>query len=145
MHFLNKFDVRQNLYLACRFSLKMLLLNNKFLFRNTTMSVTLVTSPTIVKRLFSMTFQSPLNKIVSHILKENSHSSLLQAPNRILNEQKTSSLLSMFRKFIERIDQHPITKRVLKNVGKKKSVILIPASAFLGYHKDGKVSFILNY
>ena len=36
-------------------------------------------------------------------------------------------------------------KQKLKNVGKKKSVILIPASAFLGYHKDGKVSFILNY
>ena len=114
-------------------------------FRNTTMSVTLVTNPTIVKRLFSMTFQSPLNKIVSHILKENSHSSLLQAPNRILNEKKTSSILSIFRKFIERIDKHPITKRVLKKAGKKKSVILIPASAFLGYHKDGKVSFVLNY
>ena len=109
------------------------------------MSVTLVTNPTIVKRLFSMTFQSPLNKIVSHILKENSHSSLLQAPIRILNEKKTSSILSIFRKFIERIDKHPITKRVLKKAGKKKSVILIPASAFLGYHKDGKVSFILNY
>ena len=108
------------------------------------MSVTLVTNPTIVKRLFSMTFQSPLNKIVSHILKENSHSSLLQAPNRILNEKKTSSILSIFRKFIERID-NPITKRVLKKAGKKKSVILIPASAFLGYHKDGKVSFVLNY
>ena len=109
------------------------------------MSFTLVTNPTIVKRLFSMTFQSPLNKMVSHILKENSHSSLLQTPNRILNEQKTSSILSIFRKFIERIDKHPITKRLLKKAGKKKSVILIPASAFLGYHKDGKVLFMLNH
>ena len=106
------------------------------------MSVTsLVAYSAFAKQIVLRSHQNPLRKIYREAFHGKSLTAVLQVSYPKLNGTSLHSGLSEFcRAVLKRIVQLPITKRLRKStLLQKKSVILLSAGSFLGYHKDGKV------
>ena len=93
-------------------------------------------NPLILRALHKSSY-----KVYNEAFLKNPLTSYLQIPG-VTNgvNSACSRLSSIFRGCVKSLVRFPISKRIKRNLLlQKRSVILLSAGSFLGYHKDGKV------
>ena len=104
--------------------------------------VSLANNNALAKQFLSRSFQCPLRQLFSDKLNGNKFSKLFQVPNKrsIKVHNANKNLSQICRSIVARLSKLPLSNHLKRcSILQKRSVILISAGSFLGYHKDGKV------